>query len=227
MALKELLRLAQLQPLRVVVDLVDGSTRELKPHKDSRKRWTPIVDPLMQLEWVSAELFGKGDVTLAVIPNPDYQAVEAVPAGGATCCAACGRPYDAIPQMIAAQREALTWQDKSVERSMAISTAALENLNNAIASIVKVHQLQLEAAPAANDRNDDEQDVVERLLPMAARLLGGADASADALTPERLAKLGAFLDAIPTPERKPAKPAAAPSSVQASKPANGANGAPH
>jgi len=130
--------------------------------------------------------------------------------------------------MIRAQREALTWQDKSVERSMAISAAALENLNATITTMVKVHELQLSAAPASNDRGDE--DVVERLLPMAERLLGTADGAATGLTPERLTKLGAFLDALqvpmptPAPDRKPAKQATP--APPAAKP-NGANGAQH
>lgn len=229
MALKDVLRLAQLQPARIVVELADGSSRELKPAKDSRKRWIPIIEPMEQFDWIRAELFDRKDVTLAVVTNPAAAPADmGVPEPG-QCCPTCGRPVggDDLDRMLRAMTAAAQWQDKSVERAMNLNVATIENMNEAINGMVKAHQLQIDAvraAPraggvAAND--DGEDDILKRVIPLAARLLGDGSGPLEGLTPERLDKLTAFLDALPPP-----RPAAAPASKQASSstPASKQNG---
>jgi len=229
MGLKETLKLAQLNPSRVVAELADGTMREFRPAKDTRKKWLPIVEPMEKLEWIRAELFNR-DVTVGVVDNPEVNVVE-VPAAGGGNCPGCGRPVggDDLDRMIRAQKEAATWQDKSVQTALTASAQTVQNLNAAIGSLIRLQQLQVEAqshAPAATSNGDD--DIVNLLPSLARKLLGPGDD--DGLTPERLAKLGAMLDAMPAPaaERKGPQQASKPGAPpQASKPApaNGANGA--
>jgi len=224
MALKDLLKLHKHQPTRVVVELQDGNSRELRPDKDTRKRWMPILEPMAKLAWARVELC-KGDVTLAVIDNPDVEAVE-IPEGGADGnCPMCGRAFggDDLDRMLRAQTVALTWQDKNVQTALNANVQTVTQLNAAIAGLTRVHQLQLEArdvAPAGAGA-DQEEDIVSILGPLARKLLG--DGSIEGLTPERVTKLGAFLDTLPTPERKPPVKVTTPA-PPAAKP-NGANGA--
>ena len=222
--LKSLLQLHRFQPTRVIVELVDGAQRELRPDKDTRKRWVPILKPLHQMEWVRVELF-RGDTTLAIIPNPEMEAVE-VPATATAsgCCPACGRPQggDDLDRILRAQTIALTWQDKQVQTALNANVQTVVQLNTAIGALTRVQALQLEAAqaaPAAAPAGDEDPDDLSRLYHLATKVLGDGG-GVDGLTPERVKKLGAFLDTLPTPT--PAKPKLAAPKPSTPAPTNGA-----
>ena len=189
---------------RVVVSLVDGETRELRASKDTRKRWQPILEPLEKLPWVRVELF-KGDTTVGIIDNPDVVAEDAAIAAG--CCPACGRSADGdLDRMIRAQREAATWQDKSVG-------TALNTMSAALATLTKLNQLQLDAAmqvqpqlPSGADPFDDiaSMPMLRAAMPtIVSKLLGSEAGATLQLDEQQTAMLKQFLGAT---KKKPAPP---------------------
>jgi len=242
--LKDVLQLARHQPTRVVVELNDGTTRELRPAKDTRKRWTPILEPLAALPWLRAELY-KGDITLAVVNNPEVeQPAPARETEEVQCCVSCGRPVgsDDLDRIIRAQEVALAWQDKSVQRAAEVTASTIDQLRDLLGNVIEFARVRLSPAQHAQaPANDSEEGSIVSVLPALARkLLGdGSGDLGDQLTPERLAKLGSFLDSIPAPAPAPQRTKHAPAAAAgtASKPSsaapaaaagtNGANGAAH
>lgn len=189
-------RLTNCNPSRVVVTLADDTKRELKPAAGTRKRWLPILEPLAKLEWVRAELFDRGGTTLAIVDNPDIVEEEEAPP------VAADQMDRAMQRMIAAQREALSWQDKSVRSALDTCVQVMRELGSAVATLSKVHQMQL--------------DNMMTILKEGA----GADQGGDGIasTPLVTALMPAIVGKLMAP------PPIAPSKPQNNNGSNGANG---
>lgn len=185
------------RPTLVRVELADGSTREIRPPQDTRKRWEPVLELVGQLDVANVELLGAAGDLLAVwpaaAPAPD-------PAPGNEGLAAPDLDAAAdryLQRLVAAQREALSWQDRSVRTALDAVVAVMAQLGNAIASISRAHELerdQLRAAlaesPAAPADEPQRDAILAQLAPIIAHKL--------------LAPTPAPPQPQPTPKAKPA-----------------------
>lgn len=173
--------LGKVAPAIVNVILASGEAKPLRPPTGTRKRWAPILGMLEKMDWRRLELQDAKGGILEIVDN-DTAAGERVD------LAAPGSDFGLLKTMIAAQREALTWQDKSVRQALDTCVQVMAQMSEAVGSIIELQRQEraqqaaltreLEAALAeasAKDGSDMPQaELLKAMLPMlASKLLGG------------------------------------------------------
>lgn len=181
-------------PAIVRVMLVSGEAKDLRPPNGTRKRWIAILDMLERMEWKRIELLDQRGALLDMIDN------AAMPATAAAITVPGGVPRDsddptdrALARMVQAQREAATWQDKSVRAALDTMVQVMAQMAEATQMIVEMHRTEranlqglvreleraLKAAagePAADGMPQDE--LVKQLAPIfLAKLMAPAPAT--------------------------------------------------
>lgn len=151
------------QPAGLRVQMASGEQRELKPSGTGARRWRAVLDALERLDWHTLELIDGKGALLGVYDNP---AVEAAPEPASD---------DALDRMLqrmtAAQREALTWQDKGVRAALDTCVAVMRELSTAVSTLSRVHQMQLEAAMQLSAETGEAlpgAKLLEQMAPMLA-----------------------------------------------------------
>lgn len=171
-------KLSRLKPAAVVAYLDDGTTKRLVPAK-GHKAWNPILAALRVLAWERVELVNAAGDLVDLVANEN----ATPPSDDARERASTMR------DLVAAQREALTWQDKSVRTALDTCVAVMRELGSSLSSSVvqltKLHQMQMEAAtalvgPVVDDVAPGTGDglrsnaILEKLLPMVAPMIAAA-----------------------------------------------------
>lgn len=189
-------RIGAAQPKVLHVILVDGEVRKLKPPSGTRKAWVAIMGMLKRMEWRRIELIDAQGSALDMIDNP-----EVVQLSGSPGAVSPEDPHGMLKLMISAQREALTWQDKSVRAALDTCVNVMAQMGQAVQMIVELHQversrqvqlmreLQDAAASAAAGKDGDlaSNELVKAMAPM---LLGKLLAPAPAPSPPSNGKAG-------------------------------------
>jgi hypothetical protein len=183
-------RIAAAQPKVLIVVTVEGEERRLKPPSGTRKAWVAIMGMLKRLEWRRIELQDAQGNALDMIDNPEVTQVGQLATGSAE------DPHGMLKLMISAQREALTWQDKSVRAALDTCVNVMAQMGQAVQMIVELHQVERarqvqlmrelqDAAAAATAGKDGDLASNELVKAMAPMLLGKllAPAPASAGTP--------------------------------------------
>lgn len=168
------------KPVLVVATLADGERRELRPPSDSRKRWEPIVALVEQLAPELVELYGGAGELLARVQGEPL-ADDLLDEGDAPSVPALDAAADRyLQRLVAAQREALSWQDKSVRTALDAVVAVMQQLGSSIAAISRAHDyereqlraLVAEAREAAPAEGEQQSQILAQLAPViAAKLL--------------------------------------------------------
>lgn len=178
-------KLGEMNPACVIAQLVDGTTRPLKPKPSgtTRKRWMHLLEALERMPWVTLELQDGKQNLIGVIDNP---ASEPAPA------ATAGAEFD-LKTMIAAQREALSWQDKSVRAALDTCVQVMRQMADAVMAMSKTYQMQIDTlanmeAPVGGPDDDlASTPLIKAMLPLLAAKLGpmllGVPASPPAAKP--------------------------------------------
>lgn len=170
-------KLGQCAPAVVNVILAGGDSKPLRPPMGTRKRWVPIVNMLARLDWRRLELLDRAGGILDMIDNED-----ATPGDQRITGDAAAEP--GLKTMILAQREALTWQDKSVRAALDTVVQVMQQMHESISMIVELHRQErtqqaallrdleeaVQAAAAAQPAGDD-QPQAELLRSLAPLLL--------------------------------------------------------
>ncbi len=176
----------KLKPTRIVAYLDDDSTRELRPTPGTRKRWEQPLATLRELHPVAVECYGAADELLG-----------RVELDGAELGAVADPPPDLtdsadryLSRLVQAQREALTWQDRSVRAALDACVAVMGQLGAAVASISRAHEyerdqlrgLVAEARASANEAPapDANSQILAQLAPLLASKLLSPPSSAPA-----------------------------------------------
>lgn len=177
-------KIRELKPARLRVMLVDDTEREFRPNGTGRKMWMHALDAIPKLNWLRVELVDTKNVVLAFHENAD-QVVELErdhPSG----CPTCGHsPMDVLKLtklVVEAQKEALSWQDKSVRAALDTSVSVMRELGGAVMTLSQVHQMALDEAKAvaravAAGGHDDltAGPLLQALAPqLIAKLTGAA-----------------------------------------------------
>jgi len=163
-------RLGAASPSIVRVVTETGEVKDLRPATGTRKRWLPITNMLGRLAWRRLELL---DARGAILDLVDNEGVTAPPPE----VAAKDTPGDAnLKLMITAQREALTWQDKSVRNALDTCVAVMGQLAEAVAAITELHRAErtalhrmiadVEEAAASSKADMPQSKIVEQLAPV-------------------------------------------------------------
>lgn len=176
-------KLGAAAPAIVRVLLADGETRDLRPATGTRKRWAIVLDMVSRLEWRRMELLDAKGGLLDMLDNP-----EAAPAQERDRFGGDDPSDRMLKRMIDAQREALTWQDKSVRaaldtcvqvmRQMGDATAALTDLFRMERDSMRAMMRDLEHAAQAAQGTDGDLPSTELLKAMAPLLLSKLAAGA-------------------------------------------------
>jgi len=182
-------KLGETSPQLVTAILSDGSSKALRPSPHTRKRWQGIIASLAQLDWTQLELQDAKGVILEIYHNPD----AAKPANDATLRGVTSE----VKEMILAQREALTWQDKGVQRALDTCIKVMEQISGAMTSVVEMHRVEREHL----------RNLIRDLERNAAGAEGGdelpSSAILNAMAPAILARLAGFSPApAPAPNGK-------------------------
>lgn len=164
------------KPALIVAHLDDDTTREIRPPTGTRKRWQEPLALLHQLAPVAVELYGPAKELLARIERDDDDTDDP------------GQPPHLsdeadryLNRLVAAQREALTWQDRSVRAALDACVAVMGQLGAAVASISRAHEyerdqlrsLVAEARAAASEAPppDGNSAILAQLAPVLASKL--------------------------------------------------------
>lgn len=175
--------LGRVAPTIVNVILASGETKALRPPAGTRKRWAPIMGMLERMEWRRLELQDAKGGILEIVDNEDTSA-------GAVEPVASGSDHGLLKTMIQAQREALTWQDKSVRAALDTCVQVMGQMAEAVGAIIElnrqeraqqaalVRELESALGAAAGGKGDDEQPQAKLLAALAPmflqQLMGGA-----------------------------------------------------
>lgn len=177
-------QLAKHKPHEVLV--MDGGevTRTVKV-PTNRKRWAAVVAVLDRLTWDRLELRAKGGDTLAIIEAESDNTI-------ADEVAATNRDERMLKLLITAQQAALSSRDKESAAALNACVAVMREMTNAVATLSKVHELQLRAVQeaAANADEDDPNALgsLKLLMGLAPQLLGAAFGPKPAAKPNGVAK---------------------------------------
>lgn len=163
-------RLGNAQPSIVRVTTATNEVKDLRPATGTRKRWLPIMSMLARMDWRRLELLDARGAILDLVENdgPTAPPPEVASKDG---------PGDAqLKLMIAAQREALTWQDKSVRNALDTVVGVMQQLADAVAAITELHRAEraalhrmiadVEDAAAASKSDMPQSKIVEQLAPV-------------------------------------------------------------
>ena len=170
--------LAGASPAIVRVLLVDGSHRDLRPATGTRKRWLPIVQMLEQLAWSRIECLDPRGAVLRLIDNPDRPAVEPI----APPAREESQDDRMMRRLVEAQREAATWQDRSVRAALDTCVQVMAQMADAVQAITELHRQEREhmrgvvremerAVAAAGAQGDEQLPQAELLKAIAPALL--------------------------------------------------------
>jgi hypothetical protein len=179
--------LGKSNPHTIRVVLADGQVRDLKVPVGTRKRWTGVLSIIEKLEWSRLEMLDQRGAVLDLIDHPDS---AGRPADRFAVSATDDPAERNLKNMIAAQREALTWQDKSVRAALDTCVAVMREQAEAVRGIVEMHRMQADgmrqmlrelqaelAAGAGPEPGSDmpQAELLKAMLPMlASKLLAGA-----------------------------------------------------
>lgn len=155
----------------LVVATAGDEQHKLRPPEGTRKRWEPVVELLQQLEPDLLELYGPGDALLARV-ECDGAPDDPAPGNGTV------PPLDAaadryLQRLVAAQREALTWQDRSVRAALDAVVAVMQQLGAAVTAISRAHEVERAAlqAAATEPAEAPNAQILAQLAPLIASKL--------------------------------------------------------
>lgn len=145
----------ELKPATIRVIRLDDSEVDMRPN-GTRKRWVHVIDSLRRMAWREIALLDPKGAVLAMIENPELPSSSAPIIEEETASTDLDRHAQRI---IAAQREALTWQDRGVRAALDAMVMITREMAGAIATLSKIHQMQLDnaiemARNAAADADD-------------------------------------------------------------------------
>ena len=182
---KLLSKLRQLAPHKVRVYDGSDTAREIAvPQR--RKRWSQVIETIEAVPWVRCELLDKSGAVLGYVEN-DAAAGELEDLGSGVPAGAAGNKWF-LDTMIRAQREALTWVEKSNAANMQAMAEILRVNAHATSELVELYRVQRDvsteiATMRAAAENKDVFDQMVKLLeaypelkqmigPLVLRLMG-------------------------------------------------------
>jgi hypothetical protein len=181
-------KLGEVQPARIVARLSDDSTRTLRPSPQTRKKWIGVVASLAQLDWTQLELCDAQGQILEIFPNPDGAGAKAerIDVGQ------FGKSE--IREMILAQREALTWQDRGQKAALDACVSMMREMSIATQSVIELYK----------SAEREHKALIRELERAVGRQAGGDELPSDgivaALAP---ALLGRLLEGAAPPMKAP------------------------
>lgn len=174
-------KLGDVQPSIIVARLSDDSTKTFRPAAHTRKKWIGVVRSLAELDWTQLELSDAKGQILEIYHNPDAAPkAERIDVGQFS--------KSEIREMVLAQREALTWQDKGVRAALDTCIQVMREMSLATQSVIEMYKSaererkamirELESAIGAQRGGGDElpsDGIVAALAPaLLHKLLEGA-----------------------------------------------------
>lgn len=156
------------QPATVAVRLADDTTRDLAPG-GKRARWTPILQALAELPWLSAELRDAKGRTLGPPVTNDGAAAELEPLNASPASARTQEVAQLIGQVTRATAENLSWFTSALKPTLDV---AREMATTAMAG-AEYWRKEAESQRAARERAEGKLSKVEAQL---ARLVEAHEA---------------------------------------------------
>lgn len=174
------LKLSEVSPAIIVARLSDDTTKTFRPSAHTRKRWLGVLRSLEQLDWTQLEMSDAKGQILEIFHNPDASPkAERIDVNASFA-------RSEIREMIMAQREALTWQDKGVRAALDTCINVMREMSLATQSVIEMYktaererkQMIRELESAIVQRGGEElpsDGIVAALAPaLLGRLLEGA-----------------------------------------------------
>lgn len=156
------------QPATVAVRLADDTTRDLAPG-GKRARWTPILQALAELPWLSAELRDAKGRTLGPPVSNDGAAAELEPLHASPASARTQEVAQLVSQVTRATAENLAWFTSALKPTLDV---AREMATTATAG-AEYWRKEAESQRAARERAEGKLSKVEAQL---ARLVEAHEA---------------------------------------------------
>lgn len=135
------------------------------------------MELMSKLDVAGAELLGAAGELLAVW-RASEDAAPAAPDSPGTVPELDAAADRYLQRLVAAQREALSWQDKSVRTALDAVVAVMAQLGNAIGAISRAHELErdqlraaLVEAPTAPADEPQRDAILAQLAPLIASKL--------------------------------------------------------